>query len=434
MSASAPTAREPITGRGWQLASAALIAAAVAGRIHNAVAFPPLRDFDGAAHALYVFSLHQGALPDWRTWAGFHPPLYYAVGAALWSVLPESIPVHTGLRLLSAAAGLGAIAIAWRVLARSASGADAAVTAASVACAPVVALATSMLGNETTCALFSTAALAGLVQAPGEPRVEVRRAVRSGLLAALAAFSKSTGLLVVAFVALGHAARVRHAGSAALAKVALAVALPALLLLAPFYAPRLREDASPLSLVRGGAPSDALGSEMAAQPPGKRHVADYFMLPPAMLAAPFKDAPGMLLSVPGLLWASTWADGHGQFLPARVRSVVRAAALSALLGLVPSALALAGAIRLLRRRLWPGARWPLAFAFALFAAWLAQVWLVPVYSAVKASYLLPALLAFALALAAGLDGLRGAARAAARAALLAIGAFQVFLFWYGWWA
>ena len=138
MSAAARTGREPATGRGWELASAALIAAAIAGRIHNAIALPPLRDFDGAAHALYVFSLHQGALPDWRTWAGFHPPLFYAAGAALWSVLPESIPVHTGLRLLSGAAGLGAVAIAWRVLARCASVADAAVAAASLACVPVV--------------------------------------------------------------------------------------------------------------------------------------------------------------------------------------------------------------------------------------------------------------------------------------------------------
>jgi hypothetical protein len=432
--APARATRGVAASRGWELASAALLAAAIAGRIHNAVAFPPLLDFDGAAHALYVFSLREGALPDWKTWAGFHPPLYYAVGAALWSVLPESVPVHTGLRLLSAAAGLGAVAIAWRVVARFTTAADAGVVAASIACTPVVALATSMFGNETTCALFATAALAGLVHAPREPRIEAWHAIGSGLLAALAAFSKSTGLLVVGFVALGYALRVRRAGAAAVARVALAVALPAALLLVPFYAPRLWENGSLRSLVRGGSPSDAFGSEMAAQPPGERHLGDYFLLPPAMLAAPFTDAPGMLRSVPGLLWASTWADGHGQFLPARMRSVVGAASVSALLGLFPSALAIAGSIRLVRRRAWPGAGWPLGFAVALLAAWLVQVWLVPVFSAVKASYLLSALLAGALALAAGLDGLTGAARMTARAALLAIGAFQVFLFWYGWWS
>ena len=62
-----------------------------------------------------------------------------------------------------------------------------------------------------------------------------------------------------------------------------------------------------------------------------------------------------------------------------------------------------------------------------------QAWTVPHYSAVKASYLLPAILPAALLLASGMEGLpRG--RLAARAALLVLAAGYTALTWYGWWS
>ncbi|RIL07580.1 MAG: hypothetical protein DCC71_02295, partial [Proteobacteria bacterium] len=220
----------------------------------------------------------------------------------------------------------------------------------------------------------------------------------------------------------------------AVARALAAAALPAALLLAPVYGPRVVESGSLLSIVRGGDPSDAQGSEMAAQPPGVRHVADYFLVPIATFLAPFKDAPGMVRSVPGLLYASTWADGHGQFLPVRVPAVVGAAAVGSLLGLFPTALAIAGLVRIARRRAFAGTAPALAFGALLVVALLVQTWVVPVYSAVKASYLLSASIAAAIALAAGLAALAGRGRAAARAALLGVGAYATFLTWYGWWS
>jgi hypothetical protein len=62
-----------------------------------------------------------------------------------------------------------------------------------------------------------------------------------------------------------------------------------------------------------------------------------------------------------------------------------------------------------------------------------QTWLVPRYSAVKASYLLSALLPAALALATGVAARDARTRAVWRAALLAIAAYQCFLTWWGWW-
>jgi hypothetical protein len=288
-----------------------------------------------------------------------------------------------------------------------------------------------MLGNETLCALFATAVLARLLAIPEEPQRLLRHAIGTGVLAGLAALSKSTGLAVAAVAVLAYAVRIRDAGGRAARAAAVAAAV-SLALAAPFYVWLVATTGSPLAVISGGKPSDAAGSEMAAQPPGERHVADYVVVPISTLAAPFKDAPGLVRSVPGLLYASTWADGQGEFLPASERSVVGAAALGALLGLVPTGLAIAGAIALARRRRRDVAA-PFAYAALLGAAFLAQTWLVPRYSAVKASYLLSALLPAALALASGVAASGPRGRIAWRAALVAIAAYLCFLTWWGWW-
>jgi hypothetical protein len=419
--------------RVWTLAAAALICAAFGARIHNAFAYPPLLDFDAAPHALNVFAFYEGRLPDPKSWAGFHPPLYFAFGALLWRILPDAIPVHVALRLVSATAGFGALAIAWRALRRFVSPADAAVTAALVAGAPVFAIATSMLGNETTCALFASAALARLCAIPIDPARALSHAWPTALLAALAALSKSTGLGVVPVVALAYFSACRRNQKSRMRALLLCLGLPALLV-APHYGRLVVASGSLRAVIGGGAPSDAAGSEMAAQPPGERHLSDYLLLPGATFFAPFKEAPEMVRSVPGLLYATAWADGQGQFLPATSRGVVTAAALCSLFGLVPTALMIAGAIRIARnRRAYAAAFGPMLFATLLILSLLAQTWVVPRYSAVKASYLLPALLPVALALAVGVGATRGMLRGFVRAFLLLFSAFATGVTWYGWW-
>jgi len=427
-------AAAPARERAWLVAAALVAAAALLARLHNAFAYPPLHDYDAAGHALNVFALYQGRLPDPHSWSGFHPPLYYALGALLWHALPEAIPVHAALRILSAAAGFGAIAIAWRALRRVVSPADAAVVAALVACAPVVAIATSMLGNETSCALFTTAALARTMRIPDDPRAARRHGSVSALLAALAALSKSTGLVALGVVGLAYAWRLRRAGVSFAMRAMLAMGGVALVLLLPQYGRLAIETRSPLGVISGGQLADQAGNEMSVQPPGERHLADYVSFPVAALVAPYQDAPGMVQSVPGPLYAGTWADAQGAFLPTQVSVVRDAAAGAALLGLVPTLLAIAGLVRILRRsELRAVAATPLVFAALLFAAFLAQTWVVPRYTAVKASYLLSALLPAALALAVGVAEASGRWRTLWRAALLATAAYMTFLTWYGWW-
>lgn len=423
----------PARETGWIVAAGLVVAAAAIARLHNAFAYPPLQDFDAAPHAQYVFALYGGHLPDPRTWAGFHPPLYYALGAALWRLLPEAIPVHAALRLLAAAFGFGAVAVVWRALRRVAAPADAAVVAALVAGAPVFAIATSMMGNETACAFFATAALARTLAIPAEPRAALRHGTATALLATAAALSKSTGLGVLGVVALLYALRLWGARETWPRAAAIFVVLP-LVLLAPHYGRLLAVTGRPLSIISGGVPSDLVGSEMAAQPPGERHLAHYVSLPIAAIAAPFREAPGMVESVPGMLYASTWADAHGQFLLVTSQAVVGAAGLAALLGLLPTGLAAAGVLRIARTpALRARCAGPLLYGALLFAVFLLQTWLVPRYSAVKASYLLSALLLPSLGLGAALAARGRFARTALRAALLAIAAYTTFLTWWGWW-
>lgn len=424
----------PARERGWVVAAGLVVAAAAAARVHNAFAFPALHDFDGPGHALNAFALYRGRLPDPGSWSGFHPPLYYAAAAASWRALPESVPLHAALRLLAAAAGFGALALAWRTVRRYVGPADAAVTAALVAGAPVFAIATSMLGNETTCALLVTAALGRLAAAPapGDPRF-TRHSLVTMALASLAALAKSTGLLAVGVVALASAWRERRAPARAARTVAI-VALPALLVLGPYYGGLIARSGSWLAPVTGGALSLDARAAMAAQPPGERRLSDYFSLPPATLLAPFHHAKGLERSVPGLLYASTWADGHASFLSPPLPRVTAAAALLAIGGLLPTALAAGGAwLAWRRRRALAGAAWLFVFAGALLAALLVQTWLLPFYSAVKASYLLPALLPCALLLALALDAAGPRLRVLLRGALLAYAAFAVAATWWGWW-
>jgi len=417
----------------WSALAAGAGALALVGRVHDVASLPPLQDFDGPGHALNVVALHAGRLPEPTSWGGFHPPLYYALGALVWDVLPESVPVHVGLRLISLLAGVGLALWIWRALYRQAAADDAALVALLVFCTPVVVLSTSMLGNEALCAFLVTGALARLLEPPPSDRV-LRHAGVTGLWLAGALLTKSTALAAVAACALGYVAWLARRPLAAAAALALVVGLP-LLAAAPHYARLLRASGGNLLVVvSGGALSPAVRAEMRSQPPGERHLSDYLAFPAAALLAPVHQAPGMARSVPGMLYASTWADAHEHFLPAADPRVLAAEAGLALGGLLPTGLALAGLLRVLRRPLaYRGLLAPLALAGGLALALLRYTWVLPAYSAVKASYLLSAALPAAACLALGLGAASGARRAGLRGALLALALACTLVTWRGWW-
>jgi hypothetical protein len=418
----------------WLAATLLVLCVAAVCRVHDLSAYPALREFDGPGHAANVVALERGQLPDPAGWGGFHPPLYPALGALVWRVLPESVPVHVGLRAISALAGAALAWIVARTLRRFVSDVDAMVVATLVFCAPVFAIASGMLGNEMLGACLVTIALERLASMP-PPATAPRHAFWTGAWLGAALLTKSSALGAVGVAALTYAVSARAVPRRAIAAATLALTVP-LTLASPHYVRLLRTgDAPLLSLVSGGGLSAHVRAEMSSQPPGERHAADYVSLPITAVLAPHHAAPGLDRSIPGLLYATTWGDGQGQFLPASQPEVLTAAAAVAAGGLVPTFLGLLGAGRVLRApHRFRAAAGPLLFGALLFLAWLRYTWVLPAYSAVKASYLLPATLPAALLLAFGIDARSPRVRDAARAFCLLLALASSLLLWQGWWA
>ncbi len=414
------------------MASLLVAAAAVFARVHNAVEYPPLWDYDAPGHVLNAAALREGRLPPLASWSGFHPPLYHTASALLWLVLPSTVAVHEAMRLLSAAAGLATIALVWHALRRWFERIDALVVSAFLVGVPCVAIAGSMLGNETTCALFATAVWIRLVEIPSDSRAALRHALITGLLVGLAVLSKWTGAVVLLVAAAAYLARHRKIGWTALSS-ALVLTVVAGGMAGPFLLRIVAaSDDWSLAFSSGAAFSPDLALLMERQPPGERHLADYVSMPMATFLAPIHEAPGMVESVPGLLWASTWADAHADFLRPVSTPLLRAAALASMAGLLPTALAILGGVALVRRR---DTRFgaPLAAGAILLLLLLRYSWMVPRYSALKASYLLSATLAAAILLAAGLSSLPPRWIGPMRVTLLVLSLGGTALTWYSWW-
>ena len=409
--------------------------AGVVARFHNSWWFFALQGFDGSGHALHMLAWYEGRLPDPRSWSGFHPPLYYLLGAGLWHLLPEAVLAHVGIRWLSVASGAAAIGVVWRTLRCSLPLVDATVVAVLAWCIPFVVVATSTIGNGTLCTLIVTLLMVRMMRLPEEDARLPRHALGTGALAGLALLTKSTGVVALGAAGLTYLLRLRNTPVRAL-QVGAITAGVALVMAAPHYA-RLISFAggSPLSAFSAAAVSPEVMEVMEAQPPGVRTLADYVSFPSATLLHPTYDAPGIVSSIPGLLYTSIWADGHGGFLPiGEFPQVLRARVSMSLAGLLPTALLLVGTFRV-ARRFGAHAAWlcPLLMLGALSVAFLSYSWRYPTYSAIKASYMLPALLPLAFLTAEGLVAAAPPLRALLRGALLAIAAGFTVLTWWGWW-
>ena len=165
---------------------------------------------------------------------------------------------------------------------------------------------------------------------------------------------------------------------------------------------------------------------------GVRFARDYFAFPLRLFSDPNPQAPHMLHSVWGTAYASAWADTYRESDVERAleagRQRRRSTSLMVTLGLVPSLLALAGAglaVRDVRRGRRRATYLPLLLlAAASVGAFAAFAWRVPIWSALKASYLLPLSLPYAAFLCRGVEALAarggGAWRWAAPAALTGV--------------
>jgi tetratricopeptide (TPR) repeat protein len=423
-----------LSGRPGLRAAWGLALAGAAGvRLWNACVGPRMWGYDAWGHVAYALYLDLHAALPWadQGWSYYHPPLHYAVGWALAQFGSGDVLVR-GLALFGSGMSLGCAGLAAWVarlvhperpwLALLAFGA--------VAFLPVQLVVSTMPGNEMTQAFLSSAAVAVFIRNECRRRPSLGGDVGVGVLLGLALLTKSNALVVLVALCAAHllllALEGTEPGGRRLPRLVLVAGL-ALLLAAPLYLRNARAFGTPL-------PSNSdfalLQSVEGRQLPGYRTWRDYLSVPGDLFGEPDPRARALLHSVWGSLYLNAWSDSQRESdvapTPASRQHELRVRRWLALLGLPPTLLALVGGA-LAGRDVWRGRRRgayvPL---LALTAAGLLALarfsWGMPTWAALKASYLLPVSLAFALFLARGVEGLAERSRGAAVAggALLAL--------------
>src|SRR5262245_34773810 len=395
--------------------SAGVVILAVATRVHDVAAFPALHDFDAPGHALNVVELFDGHLPNPRSWSGSQPPLYHALGAALWAVLPEQVPVHVTSRLISVASWVIAVALVWRVLRRIGSEVDAAVVAALLLGAPGILIGSCMMTNDALCALFVTATLVRLLPDPGASPPSAGHAAVTGIFAGLAALAKLPGLAALGIAAAWYAWQWRRSLTGAVRTLA-AFTVVAGMIAGPHYAR--------LVLTLPGSLFDII-TDMAGSQEKRATVA---------MVLTSVSADKLRRWMPAVLHVAVWGDPVGVFLPHR--PVVLLAMFPLLIagpGVV--AVAVAGTARVaMRRELAGRMAAPLAFGAFVAVSLLRVAWIAPSVMVGKPTYMLPAVLPVGIVLVLGVGTIPLRYRTAVRGALVAIAAAGSALTWYGWWA
>jgi len=416
-----------LSGRhpGLTLAWSVAIAAAIGVRLWNALAGPLMWGYDAWGHVAYVLflDLYRGLPWADQGWSYFHPPLHYALGWGL-AQFGQGEVLMRGLSLLGGAASLGtAFLCAWLVRCASPERPVLALVGfGAVAFLPVHIFVGGMPGNEMTLTCLSAASLCAFIANDRRAAPTWQGDAWAGTLAGLALLTKFSGLLpvVTACATLALRAGRRRDGARgvgrALARGALLSGV-ALLIAAPYYARNVSRFGTPFELSR----SYPLVAEVERdQKPGARSWLDYVRVPAGLLTDPDPRSSHMLHSVWGTAYADVWADVFRESDVERVLVAHSTGRAMLIAGLFPSALAVAGAalalrdVRRGRRRavyvvLGIHAAVTLA-AFALFS------WRVPIWSALKASYLLGLSLPFGVFLARGVEAIATGSRPQLRVA------------------
>jgi hypothetical protein len=411
---------------GWSVA----LAVSVGVRLWNALEGPLMWGYDAWGHVAYVLflDLYRGLpWPD-QGWSYFHPPLHYALGWVLAQARSSEVLMR-GLSLLGSAASLGTAALAaW--LARRATPerpALALLAFVAVACLPVHYFMSPMPGNQLTACFLTAATLAAFVANESRARPTLGGAAGVGVLAGLALLTRFSGLLALCVVtgcvllrALLRGAW-REAPGRAGARAVLTAAL-ALGLAAPYYARNVAEFGTPFQLSRDFA---LVTSVEADQPPGVRTASHYWSFPLAAFSDPNPLAPHLIRSVWASVYLNVWADTYRESDVSRALEAEsvkrRSTTLMALLGLLPTAVFALGCA-LAARDVVRGRRRPvyvplLVQTAASLAAFVLFTWRVPIWSALKASYLFGLSLPFGVFLARGVEARLGAATGWQRALL-----------------
>ena len=416
----------------------ALFGIAAVLRIHNAWVAPPLSGFDGPYPGAYIGAwgwVGRFQLPHWFS---NHPPLYYAVSAALWKLLPSSLGAHGvlfALRLINVACGLAVGAAIW------ASARRAFPERRALACyALTIALflpmhigPSALLGNQIMATALGAASVALLLRCLAEP--SARNAGIAGAIAGLGMLAKlSVGIIVAVggSILLVRGWQLHGPRPRALA-LASALAIAALLVSSPYFV---------RNVVHRGAPVDPRVDIWA-------EVDRSHQLPPRPWQA-YADPDISRIVDPGRLdasgqravwpvtFASTWFDLFGTVVDVhhpRARLLARVLfCLGAVLSLATATGALAAARRRIVSAVPLGSATLALLIIANLMSYVAFTRAVPTYGALKGTYLSPALTGFVLFAALGLDLIASRRRAMRRAAAGLLAGFAIAvlaIFWQG---
>ena len=400
-----------IGGRSLTAVWFAAISLSLGVRLWNALAGPLMWGYDAWGHVAYVLflDLYRGLpWPD-QGWSYFHPPLHYLLGLLLAQARDAEVLMR-GLSLLSSAASLGTAALAAWCVRRVAPSlpALAPLAFAAVALLPTHLFLSSMPGNEMTLTLLASASLCVFIANQCRDTPRLHGDLLAGGLAGLALLTKFSGLLpVLTAIAVLLLRGLYEGGLPRRAQRAAVIAGIALLVAAPYYARNIGTFGSPFELSRDYPLVSRVESK---QKPGKRGLGDYLRFPLAVFSNPEPQTEPMLHSVWGTVYANVWADVFRESDVRRAISAHPSAGWMALLGLGPTALFLFGAlhaVRDVRRGRRAGVYLPLlVHSFGVLAAFAVFAWSVPIWSALKSSYLLGLSLPFGVFLARGIEALR----------------------------
>jgi hypothetical protein len=171
----------------------------------RAVRLPEYVGYDGPDHLAYVHAIVRGSLPLANEGAQtYHPPLFYAVSAALLALFPApGFSARIVLRVVPFAAGLVQVGVAWALARRlfPAQPSRAALAALCAALFPVNLYMSAYLGNEPLHAALAALALLLATHCLLARDAPPRQLVLLGVLLGLAILTKVSSLLLVPFAA-----------------------------------------------------------------------------------------------------------------------------------------------------------------------------------------------------------------------------------------
>jgi 4-amino-4-deoxy-L-arabinose transferase-like glycosyltransferase len=418
------------------VAAGALVLVAIAMRLNNALRYPSLHGYDSYAHATYIWHLLKAQTVPLASdgWGRFHPPLYYLLCAGLWWTLAWLEP-RTVLKIISATfsmLGLLSAFVSYR-LARMYFPKRPILHLAAplfVLFLPVHLYTAPMLGNESLNTVICSLALMYMVMTlrteRNAPVIVLGIVLGLGLLTKFTSvvYVMCAGVVLLIWFARSHKWKRLFAWTAILAVSILIIA-------GPFYARNMRVYGNPVQMSRDYFATQRIENTITK---GRRDLAAYTSFDTRILRNPTYISGPVLNSVWTGAFATTWYDAEGGwFLPFALGNpvVTRIGQALLILGLVPTILVLVGmaeGVRHLIVRGWDDVLVCMAAATVLMLAlFVVYTYENRIFTAVKASYLLPAVVPFSFWFTLGLDVSRLLGRACARAIGAALGALVLLI-------